>query len=78
MIHAETVVAGAENPGTEPQVLSSNAGHYVGYLDADGLPYSRETEYFPDDASASKALDVFVKAMKSSAEEARALPFIRR
>lgn len=77
MFFAETVVAGANNPGTEPRVLCSNAGHYVGYLDTDGSPYSRESEYFPDEASASKALAAFVEAMTISVEEARKLPFVR-
>ncbi|MCC6716308.1 MAG: hypothetical protein IT555_00325 [Acetobacteraceae bacterium] len=39
------------------QVCQSRAGFYVGTLDADGLPYSRESvEYWPRRAPADKAL----------------------
>ena len=41
----ETVLSGAQHPGTELKVMSSNAGYYLGYRDEDGLPYSRETVY---------------------------------
>ena len=41
----ETVLSGAQHPGTELEVLSSGAGYYLGYRDEDGAPYSRETSY---------------------------------
>ena len=45
MINGETVLSGAPHPGTELKILSTNAGYYLGFLDADGFPYSRESEY---------------------------------
>jgi hypothetical protein len=39
----ETVGTGADDPGTPLQVCWSAAGHYIGYLDHDGSPYSRES-----------------------------------
>ena len=47
----ETVLSGAQHPGTELEVLSSNAGFYLGYRDEDGLPYSRETMYMSEDTA---------------------------
>lgn len=47
MIKRETVLSGADHPGTEIKVLSTPAGYYLGFLDKDGSPYSRETEYMP-------------------------------
>ena len=46
----ETVLTGAAHPGTELQVLQSHGGYYLGFLDRDGTPYSRETDYmtYPD------------------------------
>ena len=41
----ETVLTGAAHPGTELQVLQSAGGYYLGFLDRDGAPYSRETDY---------------------------------
>jgi hypothetical protein len=41
----ETVLTGAEHPGTELQILESAGGHYLGFLDREGAPYSRETDY---------------------------------
>jgi len=41
----ETVLTGAAHPGTELQVLQSAGGYYLGFLDGDGAPYSRETDY---------------------------------
>ena len=41
----ETVLTGAPHPGTELQVLQSAGGYYLGFLDRDGAPYSRETDY---------------------------------
>ena len=42
----ETVLFGAAHPGTVPRILSTEAGWYVGYVDSDGAPYTRETVYF--------------------------------
>ena len=38
----ETVCMGAPRPyeGARPEVMSSNAGWYIGYRDTDGGPYS--------------------------------------
>jgi hypothetical protein len=48
MIPKETVLSGAEHPGTE-LVLMNNQEYintfYLGFRDKDGMPYSRETEY---------------------------------
>ncbi len=51
MIAAETVLSGAEHPGTELKVLCSPAGFYIGYLNKDGSPYSRETTYLSEGAA---------------------------
>ena len=53
----ETVLTGGEHPGTELQVLESPAGFYLGFLDEDGLPYSRETHYMTK-VSAELVLEV--------------------
>ena len=47
MLPGETVTSGAPLPYDDamPDVLKSRAGHYIGYQDAFGLPYSRETHY---------------------------------
>lgn len=42
----ETVGRGATHPGTPLEILQSAAGYYLGHLDTDGSPYSRETGYF--------------------------------
>lgn len=47
MIKKETVLSGADHPGTKIKVLGTPAGYYLGFLDKDGSPYSRETEYMP-------------------------------
>ena len=78
MIFAETVIAGAPDPGTPPKVLSSPAGYYVGYCDSDGLPYSRETEYFESQETAEQNHALFCAAIAVSVEEAQKLPFVRR
>ena len=57
MFPGETVATGAPHPGTELKVLSSGAGYYIGYLCEDGMPYSRESIYFPDEPSCQAALD---------------------
>jgi hypothetical protein len=53
----ETVLTGAPHPGTELQVMSSGAGFYLGYRDKDGMPYSRESDYFQSEIVAQKMLD---------------------
>jgi hypothetical protein len=78
MIFAETVLAGAPDPGTSPEVMSTPAGYYIGYRDEDGLPYSRETDYFADQQSAASALTAFVAALQTSPDQAKLLPFVRR
>ena len=45
MMKGETVLSGAPHPGTELEVLNSNAGYYLGYCDEAGFPYSRESQY---------------------------------
>lgn len=77
MFGPETVLAGAPHPGTQPGVMGSSAGYYIGYRDDDGLPYSRETEYFPDLQSVEAALVTFKRALSASVEDARTLPFVR-
>jgi len=78
MIFKETVTAGAPHPGTQPQVLCSAAGHYVGYLDEDGLPYSRETDYFADQQAAEDALKQFVDSIRRPVPDPEKLPFVRK
>lgn len=41
---------------SELQVLHSNAGYYIGRNDAEGLPLSRESGYFPTYRNAEDAL----------------------
>ena len=41
----ETVLTGAQHPGTELQVREAAGGYYLGFLTRDGQPYSRETDY---------------------------------
>lgn len=67
MIFAETVLSGAKHPGTELEVLESVAGFYLGFRDEDGLPYSRETVYFGDRASA----ELVLKYMRGASVDAR-------
>ena len=43
----ETVLTGAAHPHTPLVVIKSSAGCYLGFRDADGSPYSRETYYMP-------------------------------
>jgi len=45
MIKKETVLTGAAHPHTKLEVIRTNAGCYLGFRDADGTPYSRETYY---------------------------------
>lgn len=57
MIKGETVLTGAEHPGTKLLVLESSAGYYLGFLDKDGAPYSRESDYFELEVSVLVMLD---------------------
>jgi hypothetical protein len=59
------------------QVLRSSAGWYVGFLDQDASPYSRETHYFLDEASAALALELIEIALRRHAPALQELPFIR-
>jgi hypothetical protein len=47
MLPGETVMSGADlpYPRARPKVLSSAAGFFIGFEEAHGSPYSRETEY---------------------------------
>ena len=45
MLRKETVLSGAKHPGTDPKIMRSTAGYYIGFEDTDGSPYSRETHY---------------------------------
>ena len=47
-LKGECVTTGAPLPyeGAMPQICESGGGFYVGYLDKDGLPYSRESDYY--------------------------------
>jgi hypothetical protein len=56
MLTGETVFSGADDPGTDIKVLQSAAGYYIGYLDTDGAPYSRESNYFHTREKAELAL----------------------
>jgi hypothetical protein len=74
MLKGETVFSGAPHPGTELMVLKSAAGYYLGFLDKDDFPYSRESEYFVTGEAAKRALDLF----NATPEEERPfLTFIR-
>jgi hypothetical protein len=54
----ETVHLGGElpYPGAKLQVCVSAAGYFLGYIDKDGLPWSRESHYFKVVGAASRAL----------------------
>jgi len=58
MMKGETVLSGAEHPGTKLEAMKSAAGWYLGYKDEDGMPYSRETDYFEHKAQALAILTV--------------------
>ena len=57
MIRKETVLSGAEHPGTKLQVMSSGGNFYLGFSDEDGMPYSRESHYFADREDAEQTLN---------------------
>jgi hypothetical protein len=66
----ETVLTGAAHPGTELQILSSAAGYYLGFLDAQGAPYSRETNYMAHPVAAV----LFEKIRTAKLNDIDALP----
>ena len=47
MLKKETVLTGADHPGTKLEVIHTNHGYYLGFRDEDGSAYSRETYYMP-------------------------------
>jgi hypothetical protein len=51
MIPGETVLTGAEHPGTEIEVIHTPHGFYLGFKDKDGDAYSRETGYMSEIAA---------------------------
>lgn len=56
----ETVDTGAPLPyeGAVPEVITSGGGRYfIGYLDEEGLPYTRESEYYRTHELAEEALE---------------------
>jgi len=55
----ETVSTGAALPfpDAKPTVAMSAAGYFIGYIDSDGSPYSRESDYFRSYEEAAEALD---------------------
>ena len=57
VMNGETVATGAHLPheGAQPEVLQSGAGFYVGYLYL-GMPYTRESGYYPTREDATQAL----------------------
>jgi len=77
MYPGETVLSGAPHPGTELQVLCSGAGYYIGYLCKDGMPYSRESDYFPDEQSCQAALDQLKTAISDPKADRQSLDFLR-
>ena len=78
MFPGETVVTGAPNPGTDPEIMSTPAGFYIGYRDEHGLPYSRETDYTTERGTAEIWLDIFKLAIEVSTDLVAALSFVRR
>ena len=48
---------------TELQVLRSAAGYYIGRTQ-DGMPYSRQTDYFKTSKEAQEHLDSYPEDMK--------------
>ena len=58
MIPKETVLTGAAHPHTKLEVMNATgnaSSYYLGFRDADGSPYSRETVYMSE-ASAHSML----------------------
>jgi len=58
VIPGETVLSGADHPGTDLMVHSSVNGYYIGFRDKDGMPYSRETCYFDHREDAEVILEL--------------------
>jgi hypothetical protein len=57
MLEGETVLSGAEHPGTALEVMESGAGRfYLGFPDEHGAPYTRESVYFATKEHAESAL----------------------
>lgn len=58
VMQGETVHRGAPlpYPGAMLRVCASPAGYYLGYVDEDGLPWSRESDYFKTVGAAGRAL----------------------
>jgi len=67
-LQGECVTTGAPLPhlGAMPQICNSPAGHYIGYLNTDGSPYSRESEYYPDREAALEAWKAGAVAWRGS------------
>lgn len=59
---------------SEPQVLKSNAGYYVGRLQ-DGMPYDRLSGYFATREEAQDALDTTLELIKKYGANYEDLPF---
>jgi len=59
MIKGEIIAKGHPwlSPGTKLEVLLCGAGWYIGYLDRNGEPYSRESKYFTTYEEAEKCLE---------------------
>jgi hypothetical protein len=62
MIPKETVLSGAEHPGTKLEILKSSAGWYIGFRDRQGAPYSRESRYF----ATKKGAEAFMSGLRSA------------
>jgi len=77
MLFGETVLSGAPDPGTPMRVLRSPAGWFVGYLDAHGSVYSRETLYLPSPGAAERALRLIQEALRDGPSALADLPFLR-
>jgi len=58
MLIRETVMSGAEHPGTKLVVLKSPSGWYFGFKDKQGQPYTRESRYFRTKRGAEAAMSV--------------------
>jgi hypothetical protein len=61
MMKGETVLSGAPHPTTPLEILESPAGFFLGFRDADGSPYSRETEYMHTRYQAQIVFDLIRK-----------------
>jgi hypothetical protein len=70
MLPGETVMSGADlpYPRARPKVLQSAAGFFIGFVEADGSPYSRETEYM-DSYRAEEMLDGWMKLIGPATDD---------